>query len=143
MRTSILFISVAALAVACSDQQQPTSPTGTGSALQSSSLSESNVASAQGPSAPQAKPADQVGFTKVQVVSANKNVPAGVIGIMIVDCPAGMGLVGGGHEEQTGGTRGVVWKSKPQTATSWIVGVDNAQAGAESNLVTAWALCAS
>lgn len=143
MRTSILFVSVAALVVACSDQQQPTSPAVTGSSLQSGSLSESTVASSQGTSTPQAKPVDQVGFSKVQVVSLGKNVPAGVISIVIVECPAGTVLVGGGHEEQTGGTRGVVWKSRPETSTSWIVGVDNAQAGAESNLVTAWALCAS
>jgi hypothetical protein len=147
MRTSLLFIAMAAVAVACSEDHQPTSPNAI-SRQPRTANGEATAAVAQGP-IQDAKPIDQVGLTKMEWYSkVSENVPAGASGFVRVDCPAGTMASGGGYDviPRGGGSHPTIWTSKPSSvgvASSWVVQFDNLQAGAAVVAVQAWVSCTS
>ena len=128
MRT-LLLLSVVAAVAACSDRQ-PTSPVralpnpGSGLALASGPTTD-------GIRVPEAKPTDQVGFTKTFVVLSNVVVlTRGVFetATIAATCPAGSVAVGGGYELYDGAVYGLtdirIMQSRPTpnvSPTMWSV----------------------
>jgi len=100
MKTVGLLLAATCVAVACSDNSQPTAP------ADGRSLRPSGSASGQLDPSANGKPVDQVGFTKItRVASAPFLVlkyPGQTVGIgnVTVDCPAGSVVVSGGHQFQ-------------------------------------------
>ena len=146
MRTNFLLVSLAAMVVACSDRQ-PTSPAAT--TRQSVRPSTDIGAPINGATpAPQAKPVDQVGFTKAVVVYADLIlVSAGKAGGGTAWCPAGSVAIGGGYQYYTFFTEPAVRANRPdtsdKTASGWLVGILNTQAGAGDVNVRPYAVCVS
>jgi hypothetical protein len=150
MRTSFFLISLAAVVAACADQQQPTSPVGAAARLESSTVGgEGGALPAQAPTTPQAKPTDQVGFTKVQMYAGAPAVlAAGDRWTVSATCPAGAVATAGGYDVifPGGGTAPGISKSRPNgspVADGWTIDVDNRQAGAADIKAWAWVSCAS
>jgi len=147
MRTSFLFVAMAALAVACSDNDQPTSPNGSTRPQRTPNAAPAAVAS-QAPT-PDLRPIDQVGFTSVVFYIGDwVTVEAGGNGTAFVACPTGTIVTGGGYDTVLNGTSPLITKSRPigagvPSGVGWKVAVDNSQAGAAPVKVSAWAGCAS
>jgi len=147
MRTSFLFVSLAAAVAlaACSDHDQLTSPT---AKVRPEASNVSTEASQASPS-PQAKPVDQVGFTKVVFYVGDWiTFDAGSGGFVMVACPPGTVVTGGGYDAIINGTPPLVYKSRPigagePSGGGWKVWLSNAQVGAAPVKVSAWAGCAS
>ena len=145
---SLILISVAVLVAACSDDRQPTSPRsfgGTGSATTVSRESRNVVAGAQ------AKPVDQVGFTKTTVVASpeltiSNLLPQDMTKSIAAACPIGSAVVGGGYRILIGAV--TINASEPVKSPG--VGYPdtwNLTATLDPNLpsatVKAWVVCAS
>jgi hypothetical protein len=96
MRNLMLLSAILALA-ACSDNQQSTAPASSKAVSSRSSLA-SDGPSTLGLGVPQAKPIDQVGFTKTLVVNTGTvGFYAGQSGSVTAVCPADWQLVSGGY----------------------------------------------
>lgn len=143
MRT-ILLISAAAVLAACSDNQQPTAPR---SASSRSSAAGQVAPSTQGIKLPDAKPVDQVGFTKVgQIYTGVVWVNPGEFKWAVATCPDGSTVVGGGYEFSGGNGNkdapAFISESRPWENT-WRVAVSNYATGSQQAGFRAWVLCAS
>ena len=141
MRNLITLLAAATLVVACADDPHPTAPSGSRSASGQIQPTADKVPVAQ------AKPADQVGFTKItRVFSSQHPVAAGVSGAATATCPAGTTVIGGGHFI-TGGTP---FTGAPRLSYSvddqgngWTVGFANNVSGAGDFVFIAVAYCVS
>ena len=136
---SLLLLSAIIAITACSDNQQPTSPVNgavahTPSTNQLNQLPEANGKPVPGP----------VPFTKMATYyGPGLVIPAGNTNTTTVQCPAGSVPTGGGYDVSTsGGTYPIVYYNHP-TATGWIAGANNQQAGSAEITIRAWVLCAS
>jgi hypothetical protein len=90
MRNHILLLSTALLLAACADDQHPTAPTSAKAAGDARPATQSVT--------PQAKPTDQVGFTKItKLTSLASFIWPGSTGTASVTCPAGSTVIGGTH----------------------------------------------
>lgn len=140
MRNLITLLAAATVLVACADDPHPTAP--------GSRSANGNVQSAADKTpVAQAKPADQVGFTKItKVYGNNVVVPAGGSGFSTAQCPAGTTLLGGGFvigssSAYTGAPR-LSWSADNQT-NGWSVGFGNGVTGAGEFEFYAVAYCVS
>jgi hypothetical protein len=147
-RMALAIISgVVATLVACSEQQQPTSPTTTqSSAEQRLGQAHNPLPVADGIRVPDAKPTDQVGFTKViDVYGDFVTLNAGGTGSAGAQCPDGTTPVGGGYLFAAPGPDGAqpfVRRSNRINA-GWEVFVVNLASGAGTVIFRANAVCAS
>ena len=141
MRTILTLVAVAALA-ACSDHQSPTSPKSLKPSLEATSAPSSEATKAPPAGA---KPADQVGFTKItKGLGGIAQVDGGFEGSSIAKCPTGTVLTGGGYTFTIGnGVPPFVQKSQDDGANGWLVHVVNTAPGSNVVLVAAFAYCAS
>jgi hypothetical protein len=139
MRNHILLLSTALLLAACTDDQHPTAAT--------SAKAAGDVRPTVQSVTPQAKPADQVGFTKITKVTSLANfIWAGSTGTASVTCPAGSTVVGGTHRLYgyvATATPAWIVKSEDDSQNGWTVIIDNSQAGGQPVNVIAVAYCAS
>ena len=95
MRTAIILALVAAVAACDDQQQQPTSPIAPRAAAQ---VGGDVGPVTQGIKLPDARPTDQVGFTKVATYSPGlTTLVAGETTDIYAACPAGSFMTGGGH----------------------------------------------
>ena len=126
MRTTLGLLATVIAIAACDDQQQPTSPP----TETSSPRAAVTVASASPVAkAPDARPADQVGFTKVQYFETGLiSVNAGANGDYTLNCPAGTFVISGGHN-LWGGVSPLVRLSRAD-GNGWHVLISNDAAGA-------------
>lgn len=146
MRTQFLLVSLVAMLAACSEQQQPTSPT-TAARTEPRSGDYSAAANTAG-GAPQAKPVDQVGFSKaVTIFSDPLYVPAGQLAAGEATCPTGSFAIGGGHSIfLTGGVK--VLSSHPDVNAvgdiprAWTLTMDNTTGATQAGF-RVWAVCVS
>ena len=133
------------IVAACSDQREPTSPA-TRATTRASSADVAAATSA--PSAGgQAKPTDQVGFTKITLIENYEVVPVGGSAQIIALCPVGSTVTGGGF------SAGVYAVGKPIVSHSrvitignqngWSIGIENTAAGAAAAGIHVHGLCAS
>ena len=143
MRNFITLLAAATLIVACADDPHPTAP-----ALRSSARSANGTVGPAAQSAPsgQAKPVDQVGFTKITTVSASSGwVPAGSSGDATANCPDGTTVISGGFI--TSG--GPISATPPSLAISriegngWHVKFVNGAPGSIALFFDVFAYCAS
>jgi len=139
----LLLLSAVFVAAACSDTQQPTAPT------KSRALAPNESAGAQLSPSPQAKPTDQVGFTKITKVLTNPQVlPAGSVGELAAQCPAGSVLTGGGYSTSvfpnlSNDARPYIADSRDGGSNGWYVRVFNTATGATEIVFWAYVYCAS
>ena len=148
MRRLFIFVSVAATVAACADQQQPTSPLTVQTPADRQVGVSTSVADAAGVKVPQAKPTDQVGFTKVQIVEGESVtvIPNTFNGAAAL-CPAGSWAVGGTYQlSSVKGTPPLVdgtFRTTIVLQTGWLVDVNNTQLGSGPLTLSVQALCAS
>lgn len=96
MRTSFLLLSTAFVLAACADDQHATAPSRSRSI--GSSAASGDMATTQGLGIPQAKPQDEVGFTKVTTVKTGLlGLSPGFSGSATATCPLGTQLISGGY----------------------------------------------
>jgi len=146
MRNLMALLSFTLLA-ACADQQSPTSP----KSSPKGNLDATTGATTEVTKAPTAsgKPADQVGFTKVERIETQiVTITANGDGSVVAYCPAGSTVVGGGHY-----LTGIALTSSPPLVSiseptpgaqpGWGVMVLNHAAGAAAVNLRAYALCVS
>jgi hypothetical protein len=100
-----------------------------------------------GPAGPTSKPAGTptAGSTQFlgsysRVISPSISVAAGGFRSIVVSCPAGQRVFGGGESNSAFGTV-VLTDSWPQSTTSWLIWAKNN--GAAASTVTAYAICGS
>jgi len=142
MRNFVLVISAATVLVACGEDPHPTSP-----AAGARSASGQIQPTADKAPVVQAKPVDQVGFTKiVRIYSSQKNVAAGVSGAETATCPAGTTVISGsyfitGGGPFTGAPR--LSYSVDDQANGWTVGFANTVDGSGPFTFVAVAYCIS
>jgi hypothetical protein len=138
MRTFITLLTVATLVVACGDEPHPTGP-------ESRSANGQPRATSDKAPTEQAKPVDQIGFTKItRVYGTQVAVPAGASGASTATCPAGTMLISGGHfilgaAAATGAPR--LSQSIDNDANGWSVLFANNFTGAGSISFLAVAYC--
>ena len=100
MRTCIMLLTAAVVLSACADDQHPTGPASR-SAVTSRSAAGDAAPSGQLNVNAQAKPTDQVGFTKVFTVTGAPILvgpsPNSAIGSATATCPAGSQAIGGSY----------------------------------------------
>src|SRR5262249_17540174 len=138
----LLLLSTAFVLFACSDNPQTTSPRSI-----SSESRAGDVTKVADGIRPQAKPTDQIGWTKVtKVVSFFVAVSPNSVGTVKATCPAGTTVIGGGH--QVAGTLAgvpspLVAGSEDAGRNGWAITVDNLQPGAALLQIYAIAYCAS
>ena len=146
MRT-LLLVSTALFLAACSDNPQPTAPRSIGSATTGAGAG-NRAPATQAVATSNAKPVDQVGFTKVTPIYSSPNVwvNPGEYKWAVASCPDGSVVVGGGYEFSGGNGN----KDAPAFASenrpdgnTWRVGVANYATGAQVTSFRAWVLCAS
>lgn len=140
MRT-LLLISTALVLAACSDNPQPTAPRNTGSAA-----ADREVIS-RGGNTNNAKPTDQVGFTKItRVQSVSTTYLPGYTYTLVATCPAGTTVVGGGYRIFGGGVNrpGIDMSDvdEPSHANAWSVLLTDPVTGSTGNAYSV-AFCAS
>ena len=148
MRRLFTLVSIAAAVAACGDQQQPTSPVAAAPSSADRQVASTSGADLAEVKVPQAKPTDQVGFTKVQIVEgAPVTVIANTFNGAGAFCPAGSVAVGGSyHIGSVNGTPPLVDRTERATLglqTGWVVDVDNTQAGAGALTLSVQAICVS
>jgi hypothetical protein len=97
MRNRLMLLTATVLLSACADDQQSTAPA---SRAASSRSANGNVGAAtQTAGSPQAKPIDQVGFTKVTLASSELvHATPGSSNQAIATCPAGTTAIGGSYK---------------------------------------------
>jgi hypothetical protein len=150
MRNRLLLLAAAVLLSACADDQHATAPASR-SGLAGRSASGDAAPSGQATGNPQAKPIDQVGFTKVVTYfGAPVTLNPGQATSAQATCPAGTVVTGGGHDldVQSVGTVPLLVRSRPlqsgnDPATGWLVTFSNTQAGSGTLQFWAWVACAS
>lgn len=142
MRNHILLLSTAVLLAACADDH-PSAPT---SRSVASRAAGDAAVSSTAPSS-QAKPTDQVGFTKVtEVMSPNVHAGPGDNVVASVACPAGSVVVGGSFRLiffNAGSTPPWIFKNDSDGQNGWSVTIVNQQPGAFDLTYRAVAYCAS
>jgi hypothetical protein len=137
MRTIISLLALSFAAAACGDKQ-PTSPNTGKSPSPGVSSPRTQLAKS-----PDAKPTDQVGFSKVQTVSSSlESVVAGESKDVFAYCPAGTTVVSGGHLAWVSGSAPFISMSYPD-GDRWHILVVNDQAGAAFLTIRAWVVCVS
>jgi hypothetical protein len=129
MRNRLLLLTAAVVLSACADDQHATAPASRSS--RSNSSAGDVMPLGQGIGVPDAKPIDQVGFTKTFVAfGAEALLTRGVTesGYSQANCPAGSVIVGGGYEIVSGNYYGVadlrITQNRPSpnaAPTSWAV----------------------
>lgn len=150
MRTRSLMLAAATLVLAaCADDQHPSAPASPHS-VGRSSASGDVAPGTQTISTPNAKPQDQVGFTKVVYVgSGNISAPAGQTSGGSATCPAGSIAISGGYTlyVTAGAPSPLVTSTSPSgptpNPTGWSVAISNEAAGAGAAVFQVYALCAS
>lgn len=148
MRKRPFFLTAAVLLSACADDQHATAPASrSGSRYANGNL----AASSQSGVTPQAKPTDQVGFTKVAAAyGIPVNLGANADANATVTCPAGSFPTGGGFAVVVNGVGSMptVHQSLPTETPAgipdgWSISASNTQPGAVAALIQAWVMCAS
>lgn len=141
MRNILLLATAALFLGACSDDQHPSAPA-------SSRNADRFPAASLSPS-PQAKPIDQVGFTKITRVLTQPHVlPAGEVAEATAVCPDGTVLTGGGYSTSvfpnlSVDARPYIADSWSANGNGWYVRAFNNATGATEIIFWAYALCAS
>jgi hypothetical protein len=141
MRKLALFVAVTFIAAACADQN----PSAPGGRSASGSVATDQRPSGQGIKVPEAKPTDQIGFTKVTSVFGAGLTHAGFKGQGSATCPAGSVVVGGGFNIIDGVSnvsRPIVTSSADDGSNGWFVVVDQ-QGGATDVHFSVFAYCLS
>ncbi len=118
MRITTLLALGAVVVAACSDNQSsPTSPR-----MASGSVRPDAASASLAPS-PNAKPVDQVGFTKItKVVGPEVILGSGQSSSSTATCPSGTTLTGGGYKSTLiNGTPPWVWNSADDSNNGWLV----------------------
>ena len=144
MRNFITLLTAATLIIACADEPRPTAPV---SGTSTTSTSPNHQATADRAPVTDAKPADQVGFTKViQVLSTAAVVPAGGFVGATATCPAGTTAISGGHQfvQWTGSAAAPqLVQNQRDWSNGWMVWFYNDAPGAVQFTFKAIAYCAS
>jgi len=143
MRNIIMLLTAAAIVVACADE---TPPTGPASGSHGRSASPNAQATAEKAPVGDAKPVDQVGFTKViQVMSAPVVVLVNNAGSATATCPVGTMAISGGHQftQWTGSTPAQMTMNQRNWENGWVVTFYNQVPGATQFTFKAIAYCAS
>jgi len=144
MRNHILVLSAAVLLAACGDDHPsaPTSPR----AL-SGSRAAGDLSPALSVPSGQAKPTDQVGFTKITpVVGPHTPVAAGGAAVSTVLCPAGSVVVGGSYRYiffDGSTTPPWIFKNDTDGQNGWSVTIENTAPGSFQLTYQVTAYCAS
>ena len=143
MRT-IFLLSAAAVMAACSDDQQPTAPRSTPSRSSAAGeVAPGHRASLQ----PNAKPADQVGFTKVtKVISTGIPISPGGQQVVTAHCPTGTVVIAGSYRLSGFDPAGALpWVSQSEDdgSNGWSIYIANKQPGSILGTAYALAYCAS
>jgi hypothetical protein len=137
----LLLLSAVLVAVACSDNQQPTAP------ANSRSLSPDGAAAAQLAPSGQGKTTSPIGFTKVaEVLGPIAYVAAGAAGASSAACPAGTVVVGGTHRfnfADASTTPPWIWQNDTDGQNGWRVVMENKHPDAFQLSFRAIAYCAS
>jgi hypothetical protein len=139
----LLLLLAVVVTAACSDTQQPTAPS------KGRTPAPNGSAAGQLAPSPQAKPTDQVGFTKITHVITNpQTLPAGSVSELTAQCPSGSVLTGGGYSTSvfpnlSNDARPFIADSRDGGANGWYVRVFNTATGATEILFWAYAYCAS
>lgn len=145
MRNRLFLLTAAVLLSACADDQHTTAPA-TSRAARSGVLGDVGP-SARGLANAQAKPVDQVGFTKVTYVSsAIIQLPAGQSTQTTATCPDGSTAIGGGYNVTgylAGATPPFVRFAGLDGQNGWMVRFSNEPAGAASFTYLVTVYCAS
>jgi len=147
MRNRLFLFAATILFVACADDQHSTAPASRTTSGRSASANVTPSTQTAG----QAKPIDQVGFTKIaEAVSKNMVIPIGGQDDRVATCPLGSVAVSGGVL-----FLGYVAAASPPWITfsglrdvgggqsGWAVTIDNEQPGANGVTVRVFAYCAS
>ena len=132
------------IVAACSDQREPTSPAArVTTRAATADVGAASLATAGG----QAKPTDQVGFTKITLIENYEVVPLGGSAQIIALCPIGSTVTGGGFSAGVYATgKPIISHSRVITVgnqNGWSVGVENTAVGAAAAGVHVHGLCAS
>ena len=143
MRSLLFFAAIVGL-IACSDQQQPTSPMASKPGL---AIAPPTTAS-NGVGGVQAKPTDQVGLTKVEMIQgASTNIPAGSVESAYALCPQGSTAISGGYlAGAINGTKPFITNTYRVTygaQTGWLTAFDNKAVGSVPFQVQPWVICIS
>ena len=147
MRNVALLLSFGLVIAACGDAQHPSAPL----SRRAGGVASPDVAPSDGAAKhPDAKPADQVGFTKIQAYYGTPiTLYPGQDGTATMSCPAGSVVTGGGFEMYINslGPEPAMWRSRAtgpvESATGWIVSASNRAIGAVEGNLQAWVSCAS
>jgi hypothetical protein len=152
MRNRLLLplLTAAVVLAACADDQHTTGPASR-SGPSSRSGSGDVTPTGQAIANPQAKPTDQVGFTKVAAVyGVPVNLAANASENATVACPVGSFSTGGGFDMVLTdvGSIPTIRTSRPTKTPAgvpdgWLISVTNIQPGAVAAQIQAWVLCAS
>jgi len=143
MRNLITLAAAAIMIVACADDPHPTSPA-TSSGTRSAN---GNVQSADKAPVVQAKPVDQIGFTKITtVVSISAYVPPGQLVPFTATCPDGTTAISGGHfinGVAIGAPAAILQQSRLNDTNGWTVAFNNNVPGAGNMSFVVFVHCAS
>lgn len=121
MRNLILLSAVLALA-ACSDNQQSTAPANSKPTSSRSSLASDGGPATLGLGIPQAKPIDEVGFTKTLVVNTGTvGFSASQSGSATAVCPADWQLVSGGYVLSGDIAHLALDTNSPNATNGWVI----------------------
>ena len=147
MRSLFLLSSLVAIA-ACADHNQLTSPLAGSTAAGAQHNVAATPLDASKAQPAGAKPTDQVGFTKVEmVVGTPTDITAGVFDSAYAFCPQGSSAVGGGFYggNVTGTPPSISSTGRPivGSQTGWGITFDNRAAGSTTFKITAWVTCVS
>jgi hypothetical protein len=147
MRNRLFLLSAAVLFAACADDQRTTAPAYPPGPSNRSIIGADGRASTELGTAPQAKPMDQVGFSKITIVgSVYVNVFAGQDAQATATCPAGTTAIGGGYGMTgyvTGESSPLITFASLNAQNGWTMKLSNHQAGAGTFTYYAQAFCAS
>jgi hypothetical protein len=146
MRNRLFLLTAALVLSACADDSHTTGPASR-SGVGSRSASGDVAPSGEGIKLPDAKPAPQVGFTKITVLtSVPVNVSAGEGTGATETCPAGSTAIGGTYNissHVTGATAPWLNENGLDGSNGWRVGFWNDQVGASGFNYTVSVYCAS
>ena len=145
MRNRLLLLTAAVLLSACADDQHPTAPASRPASSSRSAAGDLGTAT-QSTGSPQAKPIDQVGFTKITAVNSDliHTVPGQNTGTF-VSCPAGSTAIGGGYHITlyTAGSVPPLTRVIGLEGNGWAVSFSNEPVGAGYFTYYASVYCAS
>ena len=139
---SVILVSAAIMLAACSDSPQATAPRSMSS--HGSSAAGNAVLTTQGIKVPDAKPADQVGWTKMVANLADGFVPAGGAATVTAKCPVGTTAISGGFIADNANVLAPKMIGSYLDATNgWTVGLSNTAPGSFAFTFTVFAYCVS